>query len=65
MSTGSSPPEVLRGSIVGGFWRGLRRLGDRAFGVVVLDWIEILNRNLRLVEKESSEEATSGGISCL
>lgn len=65
MWTGWPPPGVWRGYTGGGSWRGRKRLGGRVFGIVALDWIEILNRSVRLVERESSAEATSGGISCL
>ena len=57
------PPGVWRGCTDEGFWQGWKRSGGRAVGVVVLDHTGILNRSVRLVERENSAEATSGGIS--
>ena len=65
MSTGWSPTGVWRGCIGGGFWRVRKRLGGRVFGIVALDWIGILNRNVRLVEIENSVVVTLDGRSCL
>lgn len=56
---------VWRGYIGREFLGGRRRLGGKAFEVVVLDRTGILNRNVRQVETKSSAKATSDGISCL